>query len=74
MAYEYPTSAGVVRLTEAGHTWTVRFVGKHLGHWRSSDDAAEAVARHETGLQQWDDLDEPVSQDIIDWRPLGESI
>ena len=74
MAFEYPTSAGVVRLTKAGHAWTVRFVGKRRGRWHSPDDAAKAVARHQTGLQQWDEQREPVSQDIIDWRPLGESI
>ena len=74
MAFEYPTSAGTVRLTKAGQAWAVQFVGKKRGRWRSSDDAANAVGRHKIGLPQWDDSREPVSQDIIDWRPLGESI
>jgi hypothetical protein len=74
MAFEYPTSAGVVRLTKAGGAWTVRFIGKARGRWRSPDAAAKAVASYQTGLPQWDSQQEPVSQDIIDWRPLGDSI
>lgn len=74
MAFEYPTSAGVVRLTKAGSAWSVRYIGKRRGRWHSPDAAAEAVARHETGLPQWDQQQEPVSRDIIDWRPLGDSI
>ena len=68
MAFEHPTSAGVVRLVRAGKAWTVRFIGKRRGRWPSADAAAEA------GLWQWDKRREPVSPDIIDWRPLGESI
>ena len=74
MAFEYPTSAGTVRLAKTGHGWAVQFVGKKRGRWRSADDAVQAIARHKTGLPQWDNNREPVSQDIIDWRPLGESI
>jgi hypothetical protein len=74
MAFEYPTSAGTVRLAQVGHAWAVQYVGEKRGRWRSPDDAAKAVARHETGLPQWDECREPVSQDIIDWRPLGDSI
>ena len=75
MAFEYPTLAGVVWLTKAGGgAWTVRFTGQGHGRWRSPDAAAKAVASHQTGLPQWDRQHEPVSQDIIDWRPLGDSI
>ncbi len=74
MAFEYPTSAGVVRLTEDAGVWTVRFTGKRRGRWPSPDAAAEAVALYRTGLPQWDQRREPVSPDIIDWRPLGSSI
>jgi hypothetical protein len=74
MAFEYPTPAGVVWLTKAGDAWTVRFTGKGHGRWRSPDAAAKAVASHQTGLPQWDRQQELVSQDIIDWRPLGDSI
>jgi hypothetical protein len=74
MAFEHPTSAGIVRLAKTGHGWAVQFVGKKRGHWRSPDDAANAVAHHMTGLPHWDECREPVSQDIIDWRPLDDSI
>lgn len=74
MAFEYPTPAGVVWLAKAGDAWTVRFTGKRHGRWRSPDAAAKAVASHQTGLPQWDRQQELVSQDIIDWRPLGDSI
>jgi hypothetical protein len=74
MAFEYPTSAGTVRLAKAGRGWAVQYVGRKRGGWRSPDDAANAVALHKTGLPQWDECREPVSQDIIDWRPLGDSI
>jgi hypothetical protein len=74
MGFEFPTSAGTVRLDKAGRGWAVRYVGKKRGLWRSPDDAAIAVARHKTGLPQWDECREPVSQDIIDWRPLDDSI
>ena len=74
MAFEYSTSAGTVRLVKAGRGWAVQYIGKKQGRWRSPDDAAKAVARHQTGLPQWDDRREPVSQDIIDWRPIEDSI
>jgi hypothetical protein len=74
MAFEYPTPAGVVWLTKAGDAWTVRFTGKGHGRWRSPDAAAKAVASHQTGLPQWDRQQDLVSQDIIDLRPLGDSI
>ena len=71
MAFEHPTSAGVVRLTKVGRAWTFSFIGMMRGRWCSADDAAKAVARHRTGLAQWDERREPVSEDLIDWRPLG---
>jgi hypothetical protein len=74
MAFEHPTSAGLVERTKVGRIWTFRFIGKRRGRWRSPDDAARAVARHRTGMAQWDDRHEPVSPDLIDWRPTGESI
>jgi hypothetical protein len=74
MAFEHPTSVGVVELTESGRGWTLQYAGRTHGRWNSPDAAAEAVARHETGLPEWDNHWEPVSPDIIDWRPLGASI
>jgi hypothetical protein len=74
MAYEHPTSAGLAQLTKVGSAWTFSFVGKKRGRWRSPDSAALAVARHQTGLSQWDKRREPVSEDLIDWRPVGDEI
>jgi len=75
MAFEYPTSVGVIRLMTVGRGWAVCFVGKVRGRWRSPDAAAGAVASHHTGLPEWDEQSEvEASEDIIDWRPLGESI
>ena len=74
MAFEYPTLVGAVRLTRTTGGWTVRFAGKSRGRWRSPDAAAVAVARHRTGLLVWDQARLTVSEDLIDWRPLGESI
>jgi hypothetical protein len=74
MAFEYPTSAGLVQLTKVGRFWMFSFIGQRRGHWRSPDAAAHAVARHQTGLPQWDKRRDPVPEDLIDWRPLGESI
>jgi hypothetical protein len=54
--------------------WTFSFIGKKRGRWRSPDDAALAVARHQTRLSQWDECREPVSEDLIDWRPVGDEI
>ena len=74
MAFEYSTSAGVVRLTKVRTRWMVRFVGKGRGSWRSPDAAAHAVATHQTGLPEWDQRRELAPGDIIDWRPLDDSI
>ena len=74
VAFELPTSAGTVRLTKAGAGWAVCFSGKTRGRWRSPEAAARAVAQHHTGFPEWDREYLPVSEDIIDWRPLGKSI
>ncbi len=74
MAFEYPTSAGVLRLTKEGRAWTLRYHDKRRGRWGSPDVAADAIARHAIGLPEWDDCSDEVSPDIIDWRPLGGSI
>jgi len=74
VAFEYPTLAGPILLTRTGASWMVRYVGKAHGRWRSPDAAAKAAAQHHTGLPEWDEEHQPVSEDIIDWRPLGESI
>jgi hypothetical protein len=74
VAFEYPTSAGPVRLVGTARGWTIHFNNRTHGQWRSADEAAVAVARHETGLAEWDQKRLPTPEDLIDWRPLGESI
>lgn len=74
MAYEYPSTAGVVQLIRANGRWLLRFQGRRAGRWPSPDQAARAVARHQSGLSAWDcsRLDAP--EDLLDWRPLGDSL
>ncbi len=74
MAYEYPTAAGTLRLIVKRRRWAVQFNGRWFGQWRSPDDAAAAVARHETGLSEWDRERFNAPDDLLDWRPLGESL
>jgi hypothetical protein len=74
VAFEYPTPAGPVALVRTSGVWKVRFAGKIRGRWRSPDEAAAAVARHKTSIPRWDRKRLPVSEDLLDWRPLGESV
>jgi len=74
MAYEYPTPAGVLRLFRVQRHWAVQFKGHRSGDWQSPDAAAVAVARHRSGLAEWDGQRSDVSDDLLDWRPLGESL
>jgi hypothetical protein len=74
MAYEYPTSLGILRLRQIRRVWCLEFRGARHGRWRSADAAARAVARHESGLSAWDQHRPEISDDLLDWRPLGESL
>jgi hypothetical protein len=74
MAYEYITAAGVVRLLRIQRSWAVQFNGRQCGQWRSPDAAAIAVAQHKSGLSEWDREGSDASNDLLDWRPLGESL
>lgn len=74
MAYEYPSSAGVVHLIRADGRWLLHFQGKRAGRWPSPDQAARAVARHRSGLSAWDRRRLDAPEDLLDWRPLGESL
>jgi len=60
------------RTSTARRAW--RFAGKTRGRWCLPDEAAAAVALHQTGLIEWDQQQLPVSGDLLDWRPLGDSI
>jgi hypothetical protein len=74
MAYEFKTDAGMLRLLRQERQWVVHFNGAQGGAWRSPDAAAQALARHRSGLTAWDTARADVSGDVIDWRPLGESL
>jgi len=74
MAYEYQTSKGVLRLLRIQRRWALQFNGRRLGQWRSPDAAAIAAARHQSGLSEWDRHRLEVSDDLLDWRPLDESL
>ena len=74
MAYEYPTEAGVLRLLTIQRRWAAQFNGHLHGQWHSPDAAVIAVARHRSGLPEWDRVQADVPDDLLDWRPLGESL
>ena len=74
MAYEFPSPAGVVQLVRANRHWLLHFKGQRTGRWRSPDQAARAVARHQSGLSAWDRRGLDAPEDLLDWRPLGESL
>jgi hypothetical protein len=74
MAYEYPSAAGTLWLMRDGRRWLVQFAGRRSGPWPSPDVAAKAVARHQSGLRDWDRRRVDAPEDLLDWRPLGESL
>ena len=74
MAYEYPSAAGTLRLERVGKRWLMHFAGHEGGRWPSPDIAAKAVARHESGMSDWDRRQLDAPEDLLDWRPLGESL
>ena len=74
MAYEYPSAAGVLRLTKAQGRWLMNFAGRRAGRWPTPDEAAKAVARHKSGHVAWDTIRLEAPDDLLDWRPLGDSL
>jgi hypothetical protein len=74
MAYEHKTAAGVIRLLRVQRRWAIQFKDARVGAWHSADAAAIAAARHLSGLSEWDCDRDEVSGDLLDWRPLGESL
>jgi hypothetical protein len=74
MAYEYPSAAGILLLTKVGGRWHVHFAGRQAGRWSSPDVAVQAVARHKSGLEEWDRKRVEAPADLLDWRPLGDSL
>ena len=74
MAYEYPSTAGTVLLVQNRGRWLLHFAGRSVGRWASPELAAWAVARHRSGLDDWDRRRLEAPEDLLDWRPLGESL
>ena len=74
MAYEYQTEAGTLSLLRIGQRWAIAFNGRQRCQWLSPDTAARAASRHKTGLTSWDHAQVTVSDDVMRWRPLGESL
>jgi hypothetical protein len=74
MAYECPTAGGIVHLRRIGRGWVIGFDGKIRGRWPSPDVAARAVSQHKTGIPEWDRAGIDVSEDLLRWRPLCESL
>ena len=74
MAYEFPSAAGTLRLFRVQRRWLLHFAGRQAGGWRSPDVAVKAVARHQSGLEEWDRQRIEAPDDLLDWRPLGDSL
>jgi hypothetical protein len=74
MAFEYPTGSSCLRLARRNRRWAVQFNGRRNGQWHSAEAAATAVARHETGLAEWDRALFDAPDDLLKWRPLGDSL
>jgi hypothetical protein len=74
MAYEYPSAAGTVLLVQDRCHWLLHFAGGRSGRWPSPDAAARAVAQHRSGLAAWDRRRIEAPEDLLDWRPLGDSL
>jgi hypothetical protein len=74
LTYELATPSGVLRLLRRQRRWVVAFNGAESRPWRSAEAAAIAAARHRSGLAAWDEERTGVSDDLLDWRPLGDSL
>ncbi len=75
MSYEYPTEIGVIHLLRLQRQWTVKLNGRQGERWGSSNAAVHAVVQHKSGLSEWDQSDlSEVPDDLLDWRPRGESL
>ena len=74
MALEYWTPMGVLRLCNKRQRWSVQFNDREFGRWSFPDAAVLAVARHDTGLLEWDRAECYAPDDLLDWRPSGASL
>ena len=74
MAYEFKSDAGLLRLQRQERQWVMHFKGDQCGVWPTPEAAVRAVARHRSGLTAWDAMRAHAPDDVLDWRPLGESL
>ncbi len=74
MAYECPTSFGLVRLLRTSCYWVIEYKGRQLGRWPSPDAAVAAAGHYKTDFPDWDQARLAVPDDLLRWRPLGESL
>ena len=74
MPYEYPAAAGLLRLSKVRGRWLLHFGGRQVGGWPSAEAAAKAVARRQSGHPEWDRKGDWAPEDLLDWRPLGDSL
>ena len=74
MPHEYQTARGILRLYRLRRRWSVEFNGHRHGEWSSPDEAVRALARHRSGLAEWDRGKAHVPDDLLDWRPFGEAL
>ena len=69
MAYEYPTTTGVLRLLQIKGHWVVRFNRRQFGQWRSPDAAAIAVVRRYVHQKKhWRASDYQIRRDRVEGR------
>ena len=74
MAYECPVIEGTLQLVRDGQHWAIEFNGSPHGRWSSPDEAAMAAAHHRAGLQEWDRSQWAAPEDLMRWRPIGDSL
>jgi hypothetical protein len=74
MPFEYPTQRGVLRLVRTRSGWVLEFNGCRSDDWASADDAAQAAFGHRSGLVCWGGSCLDVSNELLDWRPVGENL
>ena len=74
MAFEFPTRGSTLRLLRTGRAWAVEFNGHSRTRWTSADDAVTAAVRHTTGLAECDRTQFVAPDNLLRWRPIGETL
>jgi hypothetical protein len=74
MAFEFQTPVGVLLLRRKRSFWFVEINEQASGPFPTPGAAAAAVARHRSGIAEWDTTIFAAPDDLLDWRPLGDSL